>query len=253
MQRQERLARPAGLWSALQFLTRLPVRSTAFGMPVALVWFPAVGLILGGLLTLADLGLRWLGVAPLLDSVLLVVLWLLLTGALHADGLADTCDAVFCHATPERRLEIMRDPHVGAFGVVGLVSVLLVKVAAIDGLAPAMRTGSLVLAPILGRWAILLLATIFPYGRPDGLGAPLKLAATPRALAVASVLPAIACGALWPSGATLGALAAVAAWLLGWWLMRLLPGLTGDSYGATCEIVEALVLVAAGPLARLGM
>lgn len=252
MQLQERLAGPAGFWSALQFLTRLPVHSRRFGMPAALVWFPAVGLILGGLLAVADLGLRWLGVPQLLDSVVLVVLWLLLTGALHADGLADTCDAVLCHATPERRLEIMRDPHVGAFGVVGLVCVLLLKVAAIDGLPPAPRTGSLLLAPILGRWAIVLLATVFPYGRPEGLGAPLKLAATPRALAVASVLPAVACGALWPSGAALGGLAAVAAWLFGWWLLRLLPGLTGDSYGAACEIVEALVLAAAGPLARPG-
>jgi adenosylcobinamide-GDP ribazoletransferase len=163
----------------------------------------------------------------------------------------DTCDAVFGHASPERRLEIMRDPRVGAFGVVGLVCVVALKIAAISALPTGLRPQALVLAPTLGRWAIVLLATVFPYGREHGLGAPLKVAATPRTLALASLLPLAGCIALGPVGVVCGLLAVAVALGLGRWLMRLLPGLTGDNYGAACELVEATVWLSAAPLARV--
>jgi adenosylcobinamide-GDP ribazoletransferase len=205
--------------------------------------------LLGAILAAVDLGLRLLPLSPLVESSLLIVLLLALTGGLHADGLMDTCDAVFAHATPERRLEIMRDPRVGSFGVVGLASVLLLKVAAVDALPAAVRAQDLLLTPMLGRWAIVLLAAAFPYGRASGLAAPVKAAASPRVLALASALPLVACLTLAPTGFWLAALAAAAAVLLGWWLTHVLPGLTGDCYGAACEWVETLVLLAAGPLA----
>jgi adenosylcobinamide-GDP ribazoletransferase len=212
------------------------------------VWFPAVGLLLGGILAAADLLLRLVGLNNLLASSLLVVLLLALTGGLHADGLMDTCDAVFAHATPERRLEIMRDPRVGSFGVIGFASVLLLKVAGLDALS-INRPQVLLLAPVLGRWAIVLLAAAFPPGRATGLGAPVKAAASPRLLALASALPLALSVALGPTGVWLLSLAGLTALLLGWWLCRQLPGLTGDCYGAACECVETLALVLAGPLA----
>ncbi|HEY3062122.1 MAG TPA: adenosylcobinamide-GDP ribazoletransferase [Chloroflexota bacterium] len=241
----------SGLLSALAFLTRLPVPARNTSLEQTVVWLPLVGLLLGAILAIVDLGLRALSVSSFVNSTVLVVLLLLLTGALHADGLMDTCDAVFSHATPERRLEIMRDPRSGAFGVVGIVSILLLKVASLDALPVGARVGSLVLAPTLGRWAIVLLATVFPYGRTVGMGAPLKAAATPHALALASLVPIVACAVMWPWGPLVGVLAVVTAFLLGRWLVSLLPGLTGDCYGAGCEIVETVVLLAAGPLARV--
>jgi adenosylcobinamide-GDP ribazoletransferase len=144
----------------------------------------------------------------------------------------------------------MRDPHTGAFGVVGLVCVVALKIAAIDALPSAIRPQLLVLAPGLGRWSIVALATAFPYGRPHGLGAPLKASATPRALGLASLLPIAACLAAGLVGTACGLLTIVAALALGRWLMRLLPGLTGDCYGAVCEITETLVWLCAAPLAR---
>jgi adenosylcobinamide-GDP ribazoletransferase len=237
-----------GLASALRFLTRLPVPPGEDRLEDAVVWLPIVGFLLGGILALADWGLRQLDVSLLVASTVDVVLLLILSGALHADGLMDTCDAVFGHASPERRLEIMRDPRVGAFGVVGLVCVVALKIAAVAVLPVAIRPQLLVLAPALGRWSIVLLATVFPYGRPSGLGAPLKAAATPRALAIASVLPLVGCGVVGPVGSMCGVLAAVTALGLGRWLMRLLPGLTGDCYGAACEVIEALVWLCAAPL-----
>jgi adenosylcobinamide-GDP ribazoletransferase len=227
----------------------VPVPGHRFRLDAALVWFPIVGLLLGGLLALLDVGLSWLQVPSLLGSALIVVALLALTGALHADGLMDTCDAVFAHATPERRLEIMRDPRVGAFGVVGLVSAIVLKVAALDALPLALHTSTLILMPTVGRWSIVLLATLYPYGREVGLGSALKATATVRGLVLASLVPAAACLLVGPMGLAIGVLSLLAAGLFGAWLMRLLPGLTGDCYGAGCEITETIVLVAAATLA----
>jgi adenosylcobinamide-GDP ribazoletransferase len=234
----------------MAFLTRLPVPATDVRLDAAVAWFPLVGVLLGGILAAVDVGLRQLGIQPLVDSALLVTLLLALTGALHADGLIDTCDAVFGHATPERRLEIMRDPRTGAFGVVGLVCVVVLKVAGVEALPGASRAATLVLAPTLGRWAIAVLACAFPYGRPSGLGRPLKQGATPRALVLASLLPVAVCVAVWPSGPLLVVLALAVALGVGRWLMSMLPGLTGDCYGAACEVIETVTWLAAAPLAR---
>ncbi|HET6317047.1 MAG TPA: adenosylcobinamide-GDP ribazoletransferase [Chloroflexota bacterium] len=240
----------SGLWSAVAFLTRFPTPAVDVRLDAAVPWFPLVGLLLGGILALADIALRQLQVEPLVTSAVLVTLLLALTGALHADGLIDTCDAVFGHASPERRLEIMRDPRTGAFGVVGLVCVVLLKVASIEALPPATRSVSLILAPALGRWAIVVLACVFPYGRASGLGLPLKKGATRTALGLASIVPLGVCAVAWPSGPWLGVLALALALLVGRWLMSLLPGLTGDCYGAVCEVVETAVWLAAAPLVR---
>ena len=240
-----------GFFGAVQFLTRVGVPSGNYRLEAALVWFAPVGLLLGCALAGVDWGLRQVQLAPLVASALTIVLWLGLTGGLHADGLMDTCDAIFVHASPVRRLEIMRDPHSGAFGVIGLVCVIILKVAALDGLLAGIRPHTLILAPSLGRWSIVLLSTVFPYGRETGLGAPLKAASGLRSLTIASLLPALVCLVFWPLGPILAVLAVTTAWLLGRWLMRLLPGLTGDCYGAVCELVETVVLVGAAPIAHV--
>lgn len=244
----------AGLWAALRFLTRLPLPGRLGGswdqFGQALPWFPAVGLVLGLIVAAADWALRQV-FPPFAASALVVVLLVVLTGALHLDGLADTADAVFGHATPERRLEIMRDPRTGAFGATALACVLLLKIAAVVSLPGPARLGTLVLAPVVGRWSIVLLATLFPYARPQGLGTPLKASAEPRVLILATGLPvAIALGAH-PAMLALTAIGAAVALAAGRWLMTKLPGLTGDCYGAVCEVVETAVLLAAPPVLAL--
>jgi adenosylcobinamide-GDP ribazoletransferase len=231
-----------GFVGASQFLTRvpLPIETTTNQLGEALGWLPLVGLLVGAVLGLVDLGLGWLGVSPLLAGTLEVVLLLGISGALHADGLMDTCDAVFGHASPERRLEIMRDPRTGAFGVVGLVSVIALKIASLASLPAPERVGLIVLAPCLGRWSIVLVTVLFPYGRAMGMGSPLKAAASPRVLALASIVPIAACVVVGPWGVVAGVLAVVTALALARWLMTLLPGLTGDCYGAICEVVETV-------------
>lgn len=240
-----------GLAAAWRFLTRIPLPAVVRGdwsdFSRALAWFPVVGFLLGALLVVSDILLRQV-LGPLTVAVLVVGLWLGVTGALHADGLVDTCDGVFAAVTPERRLEIMRDTQVGVFGVAALLVVLGLKVAALAELPEAVRGWTLLAAPGLGRLALVLSATLFPYARAEGLGSPLRAAATPRGLvmpmATVAVL-ALAGGAWLLAIALLGSLGA---WLLGRWLhARLRTGLTGDCYGAVCEVVETLVLVAAAP------
>ena len=202
-------------------------------------------MLLGAILAAVDVLTRQLTSATWLPCVGCVVLLLILTGGLHADGLIDTCDAIFGHASPERRLEIMRDPHVGAFGVVGFVCIAALKIASLDALPPTLRPVLLLLAPGLGRWCIVLSATVYPYGRPGGSGEPIKAGATPRALVLASVLPLAACVLAGPVGLLCGVLVALGTLAFGRWLVRLLPGLTGDCYGAICEVAETIVWLSA--------
>lgn len=246
----------SGFATAIRFLTRLPLptgpaREYALGSGVA--WFPTVGAVLGVILAAFDLLLRHGFIVPtLLASTLEVVALLALTGALHADGLMDTCDAVFSHASPERRLEIMRDPRVGSFGVAGLVCITAIKIAALDAITNGARVPLLILAPTLGRWSLIASAAAFPYGRPGGSGEPLKAAARPLTVAVASILPVVLATLAGWSGLVAVVLAVAVGLGLGRWLVSLLPGLTGDCYGAICEVTEACVwLGAALALPRL--
>src|SRR5262249_55781903 len=240
----------SGLWSALAFLTRLPVPRHEARLDAAVVWLPLIGLLLGGILAAADAVLRHLAFSELVIGAILTVLLLGLTGALHADGLMDTADAVFSHATPERRLEIMRDPRTGAFGVVSMVCIVLLKMTSIVALPVSIRPATLALAPTLGRWSIVLLAGLFPYGRQSGLGAPLKAGTTPLSLLLASIVPLGVCALSWPIGPPLAVIAVLLALGLGRLLLTALPGLTGDCYGAGCEVVETVVWLAAAPLAH---
>lgn len=230
---------PSGVWER----ARLPGRSFA--------WFPLVGLGLGLISGAAAFGLGVVfpaGVA----AALLVALGVFLTGGLHLDGLMDSCDGLFCAKPAAERLEVMKDSRVGAFGVLGALSLLLVKLAAFSALLEAgapVLAAALVLAVVLGRWVMVPAVVLFPYGgnhfslsdwfvRGAGhrqlagasVGAALVLAMV--ALALASVAPVAALAA-----AILVALAVIR------FALSRLPGLTGDVYGALGEVVEVVVLI----------
>jgi adenosylcobinamide-GDP ribazoletransferase len=248
---------------ALGFLTAIPVRSGLVegGLGRAAVWFPAVGLVLGALLAAAG-ALLSLVFPPLLTAGLVVVLWAALTGGLHLDGLADCCDGLFAAVPRERRLEIMRDPHLGAFGAIGLALFLILKVAALAAILstpPAALSASgfphsafriphsaLLLAPTLAR-LLLLPVALLPPARPGGLGAGFAQGLKPARIALAAVLPlALILLAGW--GAAAAAMAAGGAAALAAWFARArLGGVTGDVLGLTVELSElaALLMLAA--------
>jgi len=233
---------------ALQLLTRLPVPSSSRPprpeeLGLSVLFFPVVGLLIGALLA----GLHtvlWL-VDPGVLAALVLAMWVLLTGGLHLDGLADTADAwIGGQGHRDRTLAIMKDSRSGPIAIVAVVLVLLAKFAALQALLAGDARAILLLAPVLGRMAIVLLLITTPYVRPDGLGAP-----------YASYLPRLSCGLLvlliaaatvavleWQGGALL---AALGVGFVGWrhGLMVRLGGTTGDTLGAACELAETITLL----------
>lgn len=238
---------PLPLLIALQFLTRLPIHLP--GMPApqqlgrSLLWYPPVGLLLGALLLLLH-GL--LGDAPeSLHAALLLAAWVGLSGALHLDGLADSADAwIGGYGDRERTLAIMKDPRSGPIAVVVLLVVLLLKFAALLALLEEGAGAALLLAPLLGRGALLALFLSTPYVRPGGLGQALA-EHLPRKAARRVLLGSVAACPLLFGGAGLLALllAAVLFLYLRRCLLGRLGGTTGDTAGALLELVECVVVV----------
>jgi len=239
------------LAAAVQFLlispafVRRPFTPRELGRSTA--FFPLVGLLLGGLLAAADLLLAILFPAQI-RSALVLALWILLTGALHFDGFLDACDGLLGGRTPERRMQIMRDERTGAYALAGGALMLLTMFSALNVIGPA-RWAALLLAPVLGRCGVTLSVVTFPYARATGLGRDIKDQA--RAVHAASaVLTSIAVvGTLAWKLQNLVAVAAFVSAAIVWWLgsgfvLRKIPGMTGDTYGAINMLIEATVLLA---------
>ena len=215
--------------SALAFLTplggsRLPTARTA-------AWFPVVGLVIGG-----AVGLVWDGAgqwwAPGVAAALAVAADLALTGMLHMDGVVDSADGLLPHLPRDRRLAVMAEPTVGAFGVVTVVAVLLVRWTALASAAPD-------IVAVAGLWCVSrsLMAGVMvwvPYARPGGLAT-----AFGRGGGVAAVVGVVVGGAL-AGWATFGLLAGVAVVVLA---HRRLGGYTGDVLGAAGVLTETAGLV----------
>lgn len=238
-----------GLLAAVGFLTRVPVPAWALGGGAAasrsLAWYPAVGLVIAA--PLSALAFLLQDTPPLLGAALLLLAWVLLTGALHLDGLADSADAwvggmgLSAAERRERTLTIMKDPRSGPAAVVALVLVLLLKFAALASLGTPAWT-ALVLAPVLARAALTLAFLTTPYARSGGLGQ--ALVAAPRAgCAIALALTVALCASVTWTGALAlaAALAVFALWRRA--CLRRLQGMTGDTCGALAELVETAVLV----------
>jgi adenosylcobinamide-GDP ribazoletransferase len=235
---------------ALTFLTKLPWpwRGPADegALARAMFWFPWVGAILGLGFWGAWLGLHRLLPAPA-AAALLLTFTVLITGGLHLDGLADTADGLGGGRTATDVLRIMKDSRVGAFGVLSLILALLLKFALFLSLGEAGGARVLILYPILSRWAMVLLAYLSPYARPEGgLGQAMTVGVSPRVLAGASLSAGVlALLILGFPGLILGAAAAALVWLESLYFRARLGGITGDVLGATNEVMEVMVLAGA--------
>ncbi len=240
----------ADLACGFGLLTRLPVGwlvpFDAPYRPGRAVWtYPLAGLAVGAANAASFWIARRLGVPPLLAAAWSVAVAVMLTGGLHEDGLADTVDG-FGGATPERRLEIMRDSRIGSYGALSLVLSLGIRVAAISALPPGRTWTGLVLAGALSRTAMLPVLALLPPARMDGLGRMVGRV-PPLASATALVVAAaIALGCVPPVAAIIALAAcllvglAVAA--LAW---RRIGGQTGDVLGACCVLTESVLLTLA--------
>jgi adenosylcobinamide-GDP ribazoletransferase len=233
-----------GALVAFRYLTILPLPPSRVAVDLgrAAGWFPLVGLVLGGCLALASLVVDRV-LPPGVAAMLLVALWAALTGGLHLDGLADTCDGLGGGWSRERALSIMRDARSGPYGVTGIVLVVGLKAVALASLPDGLVWRALLVAPVLGRTGPLLVVRLCPPARPEGAGHSLAVGARlPSLLAGGLVAAAVSVATLGPWGALpLGAVGA-AAWGLAAYLRRRLGGFTGDTLGALVETTEAGVL-----------
>ena len=215
-------------------------------------FYPAIGLMIGLVLVGVEEGSSRVFSEPL-TAAFLVAVMIVVTRGLHLDGLMDVFDGVFGGFTPERRLEIMRDSRVGAFGVIGAIAVLLLKYGALVSLLMLPQPGkewALFLFPTLSRWTMVVLLGAFPYVRTQGLGSPFHGTGIKIATTIAGI-SALAASVLLGGFSGLGLFfgVTVVAWLMGWAIAKTLGGLTGDAYGATNEIIETVVLIVATALA----
>ncbi|CAH1387366.1 adenosylcobinamide-GDP ribazoletransferase [Candidatus Nitrotoga sp. M5] len=234
---------------ALQLLTRLPtprlheISEQEIGR--SLVWYPLVGLLLG--LILVTLGWLGNGMPTGLHAAVLLAFWVMLTGAIHLDGLADSADAWLGGlGDREKTLAIMKDPYCGPAAVVTLVLVLLIKFTALEHLITTKNWEALVLVPVLGRTALVLLFLTTPYVRENGLGSLLAKHLPRRAslgivfFTLAAISIILGVDALWLFLVIAGMFFALRTLML-----RRIGGITGDTAGALVEITEALVLLTA--------
>jgi adenosylcobinamide-GDP ribazoletransferase len=236
--------------AALQFLTSIPVplkrelspeqvgRSTAY--------FPLIGLIIGGILA----ALNWLLglILPVsVVSALLIVALVILTGALHLDGFADTCDGIAGHKPVEERWRVMRDSRTGAFGVVGIALLLLVKYVSLNNIPPVFMTAVLLFMPVVSRWAMVYAIFVYSYARPSGLGTAFKQATRWPQFTAATIFTLAISAALYPLFSVTGFLLIFGVWLittaLSFYFKHKFAGLTGDTYGAINEVAEVMTLV----------
>ncbi len=237
---------------ALQFLTRLPVnirrtpdeRSTAY----SLAYYPLVGLIIGALLA----GFFWLlkDAPAILNAGLLLTAWVIITGGLHLDGLADSVDAwAGGFGDRERTLSIMKDPNCGPAGVVAIVLLLLLKFSALYVIVENGDWMTLLLAPVFGRTVLLLLFITTPYVRVKGLATamashlPQKLIFLVFITTLITVFFLAGTGSLW-----LMLMMLLVFIFLRVLMMSRIGGMTGDVAGALVEVTEVNVLVVAAVL-----
>jgi adenosylcobinamide-GDP ribazoletransferase len=249
----------SALLEAIRFLTLIPVpflppmQMETYERNIArsMAWFPLVGLLIGGI-GVAAWALGRLFWSEAVGAVFAVVAIGLVTGGLHLDGLQDTFDAVMSWRPRERKLEIMKDSRIGAMGAIALVAVVFLKVVLLAlSPTPFPVFAALLIAPALGRWADLYGIFFFPPAAEGGLGKNFHdhIRRSDFAFATAQML-LITCGIGWAvagvEGALRGGLALVAVLLFAAVIFtrwtRSLGGLTGDTYGAMCELAEVVAI-----------
>jgi adenosylcobinamide-GDP ribazoletransferase len=232
------------LLTAIQFLTIIPIPSLCQpderDLRRSLFFFPIVGLFLGAILALLDIGVSWI-FASLPASVLIVIAMLAVSGGFHMDGLADTADGFFSSRPKERILEIMKDSRVGPMGVIAIVCVIALKLSMLASVPHSVHWKVVAFMVIAGRCALILGMKMSPYARTEGgLAAVFGM----PGWAVFSFSLTI----LFLSGLLLLGIAGMIAALVvvlvniffSLWCRSKIGGFTGDTLGAACEIAEIM-------------
>ena len=231
---------------ALSFLTIIPVRiksADESDVAASMAWFPLVGLAMGIAFAIEDRALAFL-IGHALRSAIIVLSMAVLSGAIHLDGLADTSDALGAGSDRTRALEILRDSRIGTFGAIALFFALALKVLALASLYGDPRLFTLVLAPTLGRWALVAVSYKMDYLRAEGAGSSMLGRGSERNLTVASTIAMLAMIAFFSRRIIITyALTVISTVVMRAFYRRWLQGITGDLIGACGEIVEVLAMI----------
>ena len=240
-----------GFLGAVQFLTRIPVRTRA-AVPHdrVLPWLPFVGALIGALVGGVAAGLAEV-LPTAVAAAVAVAVGLLITGAFHEDGLADVADAFGGGTSRERRFEILKDPRHGTYGVAALCSSVVLRVVGAASVASSSALfAGFVAANALGRTGAVAAMGVLPPAREAGLGADharrMRPMATTVGIVVAVAIVVVVTG--WWSGPLIVA-ALVGAGAVALLAMRKIGGLSGDVLGAIEQVVECLVIVTVSGLA----
>lgn len=233
---------------ALQFLTRIPIKIkvdfTPRNMGKSMFFYPIIGSLIGlflvGLNSL--FGVFW---SNLVVKGLLLVSMIIITGGLHLDGYMDTIDGIFSGRNKEKTLDIMRDSRVGAHGVTGAFTLLLLKFLFLTEITPQIQLEALVLMPIFSRWAMVYASAFYPYARKgEGLGKAHAEFVGKREIIFTSLW------SIFLSTILLG-INGIITFILVWIttiliikvIIKRIDGLTGDCYGAINEVIEVASLL----------
>jgi len=245
-------------FSAVSFLTlfRVPERYELepSDLSESIYYFMAVGGSIGAALILIDWAL--FSFFPVwVSAVMLVIAMSAVSGGLHMDGLADSADAFLSGVGKERALEIMKDSACGPMGAFTILSVFTLKVVSIASMFTDARWMALLAAPLAGRCAMVAALSVMPYvGGSHGLGLAFDPGQNPaRAWWSALVLLGVCLLTFGLPGFWVAVGTAVTAGLFMIYCNRKLEGMTGDTYGALCEITEAAALVIASALLMKGV
>lgn len=233
---------------AVQFLTPIPIRLKAVepkDLARSMRWFPLVGLMIGLLLFLAKTVSVSLGFSIWVTAVVVLLALTIASGGLHLDGLSDMCDGFYAGRTKEEKLQIMRDPHIGVMGVIGIVFTLLTKWTILISLPNGYYSGVLlILMPVISRWTMVIAAFFGPYVQAkEGIGKPFVENITLKEVIIATIITLGVSIALANTiGFLLIAISFISVFIMVIIARRILGGITGDILGAINEIIEILVL-----------
>ncbi len=244
------------LFIALGFLTVLPIpvkdEIKPEDMGKAMAFFPVAGAVIGGVLISADFVLSFILPGSVVDFLLIAIL-ALITGGIHLDGLADTCDGLYGGKTREDALSIMKDSRVGAIGAVSLIFIIGLKYTALlsfpqaypQVLSHGSKHAALFLMPLLSRWSMVLTACLSEYARMSGgTGKDFVDTVSPLSLLTATIFASVAAGLMmgWKGGLVILFIGGITLiWVI--YFKKRLGGVTGDVLGAVNEVNEVMVLL----------
>lgn len=233
---------------ALQFLTRIPVtikgNVSGKNMARSMAYFPLVGLLIGGMAAAIHYLLSFVWAGPVCDLIALAFL-VIVTGNMHGDGLMDTADGFFSGKPREKILEIMHDSRVGSHGVMAGSLVLLAKFVLLGQVPAPLKSSALILVPVLGRWAQVYAAKLYPYvSRSSGTGSFTSYVGIREIIMASAFTLGAVILLLGPlQGIVLAGVILAGTAILAWYAYRRIGGITGDILGALSECVEVLALL----------